>query len=314
MGVSGGFYNALRPVLVHTKLRALPRVGGRLVAALDVSIWLHKLGGSVNPLGVVVDKDYTETAEAIIGRLRRLHGHGVEVLVVFDGASSPAKMAEDSSRAAARKEAEAALEALLAKQAAGEAVAGTDLRDAARKAFRRTPEFTAAVQAALDVAGFRWTVAPEEADAHLAWLAITGRVQYVLSEDADLVVLGCPRVLRNLDVFEGTATLVEHERVIGTLTANKSDLVSVLHGRGREGLWLLACLAGNDYSKFRDVSLGLARQILGEMPPGSASPADAVAAAKSLNITLPINATTILEAAISGEVLPVVACTGSQYE
>ena len=271
MGVKGGFYDALRSVLVHTPLRGLPRVGGRLVAALDVSIWLHKLGNSVDPLGVVVDKDYSETVNAIVGRLRRLHGHGLEVLVVFDGASSPAKMSEDARRAADAAAADAALKALLAKQAAGEAVATKQLRDAARSAFRRTPEFTAAVQAALDGAGFQWTVAPEEADSHLAWLAITGRVQYVLTEDADVVVLGAPRVLRNLDVFQGTATLVEHERVIGTLTANKSDLVSVLHGRGREGLWLLACLAGNDYCKFKDVSLGLARQILGRMPAGSAS-------------------------------------------
>ena len=64
---AGSTTHCQRPVLVHTTLCGLPRVGGRLVTALDVSIWLHKLGSSVDPLGVVVDKDYSETIKAIVG-------------------------------------------------------------------------------------------------------------------------------------------------------------------------------------------------------------------------------------------------------
>ena len=99
MGVKGGFFNALRPVMSRVQLRDLPRVRGRVVCALDASTWLHRLGRSVDPVGVMVLKEYEKLIDAFVERLGRLHGLGLSVLVVFDGASSPAKMSEDARRA-----------------------------------------------------------------------------------------------------------------------------------------------------------------------------------------------------------------------
>ena len=91
-------------------------------------------------------------------------------------------------------------------------------------AFGRAPAYPQQLQTALTAAGFKWEVASYEADSQLAWLAITGRVQYVLSDDADLVALGYPRVLRALDAFNGTADLVEHARVVGNLHRQRGRL------------------------------------------------------------------------------------------
>merc|ERR1711985_199876 len=43
--------------------------------------------------------------------------------------------------------------------------------------------------------GVDFVVAPYEADAQLAFLALSGRVHAVISEDSDLLAYGCPRVL-----------------------------------------------------------------------------------------------------------------------
>ena len=47
--------------------------------------------------------------------------------------------------------------------------------------------------------GVEFIVAPYEADAQMAYLAINGDVHAVISEDSDLLVYGCPRVREIMD-------------------------------------------------------------------------------------------------------------------
>ena len=84
----------------------------------------------------------------------------MSVFIVFDGASSAAKLGEDEARRQKREEAAAALTALQAKAAAGEVVSAEAMRKTAGKAFRRTDAYTDALQAALTANGFKWEVAP----------------------------------------------------------------------------------------------------------------------------------------------------------
>lgn len=47
---------------------------------------------------------------------------------------------------------------------------------------------------ALRARGVWWIVAPYEADAQMALLALRGEVHAVVTEDSDLLAYGCPRV------------------------------------------------------------------------------------------------------------------------
>ncbi len=47
---------------------------------------------------------------------------------------------------------------------------------------------------ALKAEGVEYVVAPYEADAQMTYLAITGRVHAVITEDSDMLPYGCPRV------------------------------------------------------------------------------------------------------------------------
>ena len=55
-------------------------------------------------------------------------------------------------------------------------------------------------------------VAPYEADAQLAYLALNGLVDAVITEDSDLLVFGCPKVLFKLDKF-GNGKEIKLERL-----------------------------------------------------------------------------------------------------
>lgn len=59
---------------------------------------------------------------------------------------------------------------------------------------RRCPATTAgAGLQELKVQGVAFLVAPYEADAQMAYLARSGTVQLVVTEDSDLLAYGCPR-------------------------------------------------------------------------------------------------------------------------
>lgn len=52
---------------------------------------------------------------------------------------------------------------------------------------------TCGVQA-LKAMGVEYVVAPYEADAQMAHMALNGQVQGVITEDSDLLAYGCPKV------------------------------------------------------------------------------------------------------------------------
>lgn len=68
-----------------------------------------------------------------------------------------------------------------------------------QKAVDVTPMMAAKLIAALRKAGVEYVVAPYEADAQMAYLDRTGAVAAVITEDSDLLLFGCKRVLFKLD-------------------------------------------------------------------------------------------------------------------
>lgn len=62
-----------------------------------------------------------------------------------------------------------------------------------------TPRMAGRLIEVLKREAVQFVVAPYEADAQLAWMCTAGKVAAVLSEDSDLLVYGCDRVLFKLD-------------------------------------------------------------------------------------------------------------------
>ncbi|DBA80982.1 TPA: hypothetical protein ACH3X2_007192 [Trebouxia sp. C0005] len=118
---------------------------------------------------------------------------GVQPIIVFDGGRLPMKAAEEGSRSRARKENK--------DKAAAHLKAGN--KQAAYECYQRAVDISPATAndfaKALKVAGVEFIVAPFEADAQMAYLAVNGIVHSVITEDSDLLPYGCPRVLFKMD-------------------------------------------------------------------------------------------------------------------
>jgi hypothetical protein len=82
--------------------------------------------------------------------------------------------------------------------------------------------------------------APGEADELCALLTIKGKVWACLSEDMDMFVYGCPRVLRYLSLLNHTVVLYDMKNILENLSMSQSEL--------RE----ICILSGTDYNSLHD--------------------------------------------------------------
>ena len=154
------------------------------------------------------------------------------VTVVFDGASLPSKRETEEERYRARAEA-------LAKAREEESKGNKSLSDSLyARSVDVTPEMAHQVCLVLRGLGVNVIVAPYEADAQLGYLNRHNIVDFVISEDSDLLVYGCSRVLYKLDFKTELGREVRSEHIFRCCGFDRLS----------EDTFLVACvLAGCDY-------------------------------------------------------------------
>ena len=171
----------------HIAAYANQRIG------IDASAWLHR-GCVMYSFEIITRTEPWRKKRAPppwidypLRMVSLLSSSGITPVVVFDGVSSPAK-APTSSKRRERKQAAKARGMELIRQ-------GNDA--AARKvlmgAFEVTPEMSVDLIVELKRRNIEFVVAPYEADAQLAYMASTGRIDGIITEDSDLFAYGCER-------------------------------------------------------------------------------------------------------------------------
>ena len=75
--------------------------------------------------------------------------------------------------------------------------------------------------------GMTYCDAPNEADELCAMLTIKGLVWACLSEDMDMFIYGCPRVLRYLSLLNHTFVLYDTKKILNKLEMKQSDLSEI---------------------------------------------------------------------------------------
>jgi flap endonuclease-1 len=93
-----------------------------------------------------------------------------------------------------------------------------------------------AVKSLIRCYGATYYDAPGEADELCALLAIKGKVWACLSEDMDMFIYGCPRVIRYMSLLNHTAVIYDTEKVLENIDLSQKEL--------RE----ICILSGTDYS------------------------------------------------------------------
>lgn len=127
--------------------------------------------------------------EYCLSRISQLRRYNIRPILVFDGAPLPMKAGKEGSRHSSRESSRAKAHELIGLGEHGAASAHIN------KSIDVTPEMAYRLICELKLLGIEYVVAPYEADAQMAFLDRIGQVAAIISEDSDLLLFGCKRVL-----------------------------------------------------------------------------------------------------------------------
>ncbi|XP_052863763.1 exonuclease 1 [Anopheles cruzii] len=173
--------------------------------AIDSYCWLHR--GAFGCAERLARGEQTDAhVQYCLKYVQLLVSYGIKPILVFDGRHLPAKAATEAKRREGRENA----------RKRGAELLRLGRIDEARKFLRRCVDITheMALQLIRECRKRHvdCVVAPYEADAQLAYLNRIDIAQYVVTEDSDLVLFGCNRIIFKLDLT-GHGRLVESSKL-----------------------------------------------------------------------------------------------------
>ncbi|KAL2752154.1 hypothetical protein ACRALDRAFT_1083703 [Sodiomyces alcalophilus JCM 7366] len=189
MGVAG-LLPLLKSIQRPTELKKL--AGETL--GVDAYGWLHR-GAVACAMELAQGKPTRKYVDFAMHRVRMLRHFGVTPYVVFDGDFLPSKAMTEASRSKRREDSRKLGMELLKAGKPSQAYLEF------QKAIDVTPEMARNLIDELKKLQVQYVVAPYEADAQLVYLERKGLVGGILSEDSDLLVFGCKRLLTKLDQY-----------------------------------------------------------------------------------------------------------------
>ncbi len=184
----------------------------------------------------------TSHLTGLFSRAANLLARGIRLVFVFDGEVPELKTRELERRRVRKAQAQAQYE--VAKR--DKDVAG--MRTFARQTSRLTREMVGQAKQLLDALGVPWIDAPSEGEAQAAALVKQGHAWAVVSQDADALMYGSPRVVKNLAItgrrkLPGRMAYVNVEPELILFREVLQEL-----GLSLEQLRVLGILIGTDYN------------------------------------------------------------------
>lgn len=174
----------------------------------------------------------TSHLSGLFYRNANLISKGINLVYVFDGRPLEYKEEENEHRRELRQEAENKREEFL-KQGNFE-----EARKFAKQAYHITSRVVDESKKLLDLMGIPWIEAPAEGEVQAAQLVKEGKAFAVVTQDYDALVVGCPRVVRNLNKSnQKSLELFELEIILKSLEITQEQLVEI------------ALLVGTDYNR-----------------------------------------------------------------
>ncbi|KAJ2944194.1 hypothetical protein O0L34_g18172 [Tuta absoluta] len=196
MGITG-----LIPFLDKASRRINVEEFSGCTVAIDSYCWLHK--GAFACADKLVRGEETDVhIRYCLKYVTMLLAKNIKPILVFDGRHLPAKAQTEAKRRESRQ---------ISKKRAAELLSLGKIEEA-RSYIRRSVDITHTMALSLikecRKRNVDCIVAPYEADAQLAYLNIKNIAHLVITEDSDLILFGCNKVLFKMDL-DGVGTLVE---------------------------------------------------------------------------------------------------------
>ncbi|KAK9511809.1 hypothetical protein O3M35_000401 [Rhynocoris fuscipes] len=200
MGISG-----LLPFLEKASKPVNIKEYSGCTVAVDTYCWLHK--GAFSCAEKLARGEPTDQYVFYCMKfVNMLLSYNIKPILVFDGRHLPAKAETEKTRKERRD---------INRKKAAELLRA-DRVDEARSLIRRCVDVTHDMATALmnkcHSVGVDCIVAPYEADAQLAFFNIIGVAHLIITEDSDLLLFGCKKVLFKMDT-SGNGLLVDQELI-----------------------------------------------------------------------------------------------------
>ncbi|MFS7931466.1 putative exodeoxyribonuclease I [Helianthus anomalus] len=189
MGIQG-LLPLLKSIMVPIHIKDLEGCS----VAVDTYSWLHK-GALSCSKELCKSEPTSKHVNYCMHRVNLLRHYGVKPILVFDGGHLPMKNEQEIKRARSRKE---NLARAIEHESCGNASAAYECY---QKAVDISPEIAYELIQVLKKENISYVVAPYEADAQMTFLAISKRVDAVITEDSDLIPFGCPRIIYKMDKY-----------------------------------------------------------------------------------------------------------------
>ncbi|CCD25403.1 Rad2 family nuclease EXO1 NDAI_0F00840 [Naumovozyma dairenensis CBS 421] len=229
MGIQG-FLPQLKPIQNPVTLH---RYEGQTLA-IDGYAWLHRASCSC-AYELVMNKPTAKYLQFFIKKISMLKRYNIEPYLVFDGDSVPVKKGTELKRREKRTENKTIAERLWNSGEKKNAM------DYFQKCVDVTPEMAKCVIDYCKTNDIKYIVAPFEADPQMVYLEKQNEVQGIISEDSDLLIFGCRRLITKLNDY---GECIEICRDDFTRLPRKFPLGQL----DSEGLRTLVCLSGCDYT------------------------------------------------------------------
>lgn len=229
MGIQG-LLPQLKPIQNPVSLQ---RYGGQTLG-IDGYAWLHRAACSCS-YELVMGLPTAKYLQFFIKKFSMLKSFKIEPYLIFDGDSIVVKKETEIKRREKRIENKNIAERLWQSGEKKNAM------DYFQKCVDVTPEMAKCIIDYCKVNGIQYVVAPFEADAQMVYLEKKGIIHGIISEDSDLLIFGCNRLITKLNDY---GECIEICRDDFTNLPRKFPLSQL----SEEEIRTMVCLSGCDYT------------------------------------------------------------------
>ncbi|RNA40270.1 exonuclease 1-like [Brachionus plicatilis] len=239
MGISG-----LLPFLKEASTNANIKQFEGATVAVDTYCWIYR-GAFSCAEQLALGQPADGHVKYVLKYVHKLQEWGIKPIMIFDGSCLPSKKGTELKRKESKE--------MYRKKAAQCLAEGR--KNEAREYFQRCIECTPKMALeALQNLGVDILVAPYEADAQLAYLNKIDVAQIIITEDSDLILFGCEKIMYKLDI-NGFGQLVQKEKIISITQFDSAD--------NFERFRWMCILSGCDYlENLPGIGLGKAKKLL----------------------------------------------------
>uniref|UniRef100_A0A6C0I074 XPG N-terminal domain-containing protein n=1 Tax=viral metagenome TaxID=1070528 RepID=A0A6C0I074_9ZZZZ len=189
---------------------------------VDTSIYLYKF---------LADGAYMEQLYLFLATFTH---YQIRPIFIFDGKSPPEKMALIRKRYNAKKEAESKYDDIqnkltaFDKNGAEYLKACEELENLRKKMVRIRNEHIVQAKTLIKAFGLTYYDAPGESDQLCAYMVKMNKAWACLSEDMDMFLLNCPRVLRGISLMNQTWVLYDTSAILQDLHMSLHSLIDIV--------------------------------------------------------------------------------------